>query len=106
MGVASQHAQVLVTGNTRNFHDVETALEETCGSFMPKVVEAEILDPRSTHGAYEGAFDGFSRQTGKDLTMKAAGEGAQNLDGGCRQRHGPGFTVLGVRQVDGAPIEV
>jgi len=106
MCIATQHTQILVPGDACNLHDIEAFLEEPGCRLMAQVVEAKILDTGPTHCADIGALDGLSGEAGKDLTVQTAGQGAQYMDGGGGQRHGPRLAVLGIRKVGGAAVQV
>ena len=79
MGVAPQHAQILVPCDCRDFHDVEAALEKTGGGFMTQVVEVQIVNARSAHSADESAFDRLGRQTRERLGREGRGGGRAAL---------------------------
>ena len=56
MRVSPQHAQVLVTGDTGNLHDVQPFLEQPSGRLVAQVVEAEVFDGGPSDGTHVRAL--------------------------------------------------
>ena len=81
MCVTPQHAQVLVTGDARDLHNVQPLLEQPSGCLVAQVMETEILDAGPSDGAHVGALHGLGGAAGKHIAMQSAGQGAQYGDG-------------------------
>jgi len=47
----TQHAQILVSGGTGQFHDVEAFLEQAGGGLVSQVVKTEVLEAGTAGGA-------------------------------------------------------
>ena len=44
MRIPAQHAQILVPGNTGDFHNIQPFLEQPGSGLVAQIVEPEILD--------------------------------------------------------------
>jgi hypothetical protein len=55
MRVPPQHAQVLVAGDARDFHDVQSLLEQPGGRLVAQVMEAEVFDAGPSYRTQVGA---------------------------------------------------
>ena len=106
MCIATQHTQILVSGDAGDLHNIQSFLKQPGGGLMAQVVESQVLDAGPAYGADIGTLDGLGGKAEKDRTVQAAGQGAQHPDGGGGQRHGPGLAVLGVGQVGSAAVEI
>jgi hypothetical protein len=106
VGVALEHLQRLVSGDGGDLHYVQPLLEESAGSLVPQVVEAEPRDAGTAHGALEGVLESVCRKLAEDTTVQRSGEAAQNRYGAARQRHTARLAVLGHRQERDAALEI
>ena len=82
MRIPPQHAQVLVPGDARHLHYVETLLEQPGGRLVAQVVEAEALDVGPSSRPHVGALHRLGGNAPEDVTMQGTGQGAQHGDGG------------------------
>lgn len=74
MCIPAQHAQILVSGNTGYFHDVEAEFEKARCCLMPQIMEMEVFNPGPVYGADIDAFDGLGAEAGECLAVDAARE--------------------------------
>ena len=84
MRIPPQHAQVLVPGDARDLHDVQSLLGQPGRGLVAQVVEAEALDVGPSSRPHVGALHRLGRDTGEDIAVQGAGLGAQYGDRGRR----------------------
>jgi hypothetical protein len=49
MRIPAQHAQILVSGDAGDLHDVQPFLEQPGGGLVAQVMESEVFDDVSTY---------------------------------------------------------
>lgn len=69
VGVTAQHAQILVARDARDLHDIEAALKKAGGGLMAQIVETQVFESGSAHGADKGLFDRLGCESGKDCAV-------------------------------------
>ncbi len=59
MRIPPQHSQVLVPGDTGDFHNIQSLLEQPGSSLVAQVVESQVIDASTMYRTDVGTFDGL-----------------------------------------------